>query len=162
MDWLTHLWSAPSEALADLFWGFATSGPVLATLAIIVVICVIVTHVPLVRWIPTIDDWLKLAAFVGYLGFALLFLLIGFRLSDERSAAKQLRTELAWSQNQLEQQEATARDAEKLKDEAEAAAKEAKGKLDDFRKNYSERPQASCAFTGDDIRRLRQLRQPSR
>jgi hypothetical protein len=162
MAWLHQLWSAPAEALADLFWSFATSGPVLAALALLVLACVVVTHVPLVRWLPSIDDWMKLASFIGYLAFAALFLLIGFRLSDERTEAKTLRTELAWSRNQLEQQEATARDAEKLKGEAEAAATEAKGKLNELRTFYSERPQASCAFTADDLRRLRDLRRHSR
>lgn len=162
MGWLHQLWSAPAEALADLFWSFATSGPVLAALALLVLACVVVTHVPLVRWLPSIDDWMKLASFIGYLAFAALFLLIGFRLSDERTEAKALRTELNWSRNQLEQQEATARDAERLKSEAETAAAEARGKLDEFRKTYSERPQAACVFTADDIRRLRQLRRHPR
>ncbi len=162
MGWLLKLWDAPSETLADMFWSVATSNVVLMVIGVVVVACIIVTHVPLIRWIPTIDDYLKFAAGVGYVAAALLFLLIGFRMSEERTEAKQLRTELNWSRNQLEQQEEQAKDAERLKEEAEARAAAIKGELDDYRKSYAGRPDGKCTFSDDDLVRLRQLRRRTR
>lgn len=148
--------------LVDLFWSVATSNLVLAIVGVVALAAIIVSHMPLIRWIPTIDHWMKLATAVGYVALFLLGLLIGHRLSDERAETKRLRGELEWSRNQLEQQEATAKDAERLKAEAEANAREAQGKLDEFRSRYAERPAAACAFTADDLKRLRSLTRSGR
>lgn len=143
--------------LVDWFWTIATSNLVLSIVGIFALVCIVVSHVPLIRWIPTIDHWMKLATAVGYVALFLLGLLIGHRLSDERAETKRLKGELEWSRNQLEQQEAQAQDAERLKEEAEARAAAIKGELDDYRKNYAGRPDGKCAFTDDDLQRLRKL-----
>ena len=143
--------------LVDLFWKIATSDLVLTVVGVIALAAIVVSHVPLIRWIPTIDHWMKLASAVGYVALSLFFLFVGFRLSDERAETARLKTELDWSRNQLEQQEAQAQDAERLKGEAEARAAAIKGELDDYRKTYAGRPDGVCAFTADDIERLRSL-----
>ncbi|NUU41367.1 hypothetical protein [Tardiphaga robiniae] len=148
--------------LVDLFWTVATSNLVLAIVGIVALACIVVSHVPLIRWIPTIDHWMKLATAIGYVALFLLGLLIGHRLSDERAETKRLKGELEWSRNQLEQQEAQAQDAERLKEEAETRAAAIKGELDDYRKSFTGRPDGKCTFTDDDLQRLRQLRRHTR
>ena len=143
--------------LVDLFWTVATSDWVLVVIGGIAAAAIIVSHVPLIRWIPTIDDWMKLASATGYVALFLLGLLLGHRLSDERAETRRLKGELEWSQNQLEQQEAQAKDAERLKEEAEARAAAIKGELDEYRKSFAGRPDGKCAFTADDLERLRAL-----
>jgi hypothetical protein len=72
---------------------------------------------------------------VQVLAAALLFFLLGFRIADEREETRRLKNDLVFKEMQIEDAEATAKDAEKLKQEADAKAAEAKGMLDDFRRN---------------------------
>jgi hypothetical protein len=145
--------------MGDLFWDVATSYPVLSILALLLVAAFVVAHVPVLveRFIPAIAPYVALAALLQVLAAALLFFLIGFRIADERADNKQLKNDLAYHQLQLESAEATAKDAERLKAEAEARANEAKGKLDEYRTIYGDDPGTGCGFTADDIERLREL-----
>jgi hypothetical protein len=146
--------------MADLFWNVATSTTVLVLLAAIAVAAFLVAHVPALveRLVPQLLPYVVAAGLVQLIAASLLMFLIGFRISDERALTKQLKNDLAFSELQVEQQKATADDAERLKAEAEANANEAKGKLDDYRKKYGDRPETVCAFTADDLERLRALR----
>jgi hypothetical protein len=150
--------------MSDLFWDVATSYAVLGVLAALAIAAFAVAHIPALaeRLFPALIPYTKAAALVQVLAAALLMFLVGFRIADERAETKQLKIELAWKQEQLAQQEATARDAERLKQEAEQAAQEAKGKLDEFRTRYGDKPEAVCAFTPDDLERLRNLGRPQR
>lgn len=146
--------------ITDLFWNVATSTPVLLLLAAIAAAAFLVAHVPalITRFVPSLVAYTMAAALVLSITAALLMFLIGFRISDERALTRQLKNDLAFSEMQVEQQKATADDAERLKAQAETQANEAKEKLDDYRKKYGDRPEAVCAFTADDLERLRALR----
>lgn len=145
--------------MGDWFWDIATSTAVLCLLALIFAVAFVVAHVPTLveRFVPAIMPYTKAAALVQLAAAALLTFLIGFRVADERADNKQLKNDLAYQQLQLETAEATAKDAERLKEEAKAEADEAKGKLNDFRSKYGDQPDAGCAFTPDDIDGLRNL-----
>ncbi|MBR0774544.1 hypothetical protein JQ625_06845 [Bradyrhizobium diazoefficiens] len=145
--------------LADLFWDVATSDWALAALALIVLAAFAVAPLTgLVRrfW-PSAYAYDKSAGLINVLAAALLFFLVGFRVSDERAEAARLRVDLAGREAELQQLQSTADDAEVLKRRAEEAATKAQGELDDYRKTYADNVQAACAFTADDIERLRKL-----
>ncbi|MES2671638.1 MAG: hypothetical protein V4673_14640 [Pseudomonadota bacterium] len=146
--------------MGDLFWDFATSFVVLSIIALIAAAAFIVAHVPkfVERFIPALMPYTKAAALVQVLAALLLFFLIGFRVSDERAEAKQLRNDLAFKELQLKNAQDTANDAERLKKQAEAKASEAKGKLDEFRTKFGDNPEAVCAWTDDELGRLQHLR----
>lgn len=150
--------------LSDLFWDAATSSVVLGVLVLIGVVAFVVAHVPAfaARIYPPVAAYSKAAALVQVLAWALLCFLIGFRIADERMATRQLKSDLAFKEMQIDQAEETAKDAERLKAEADAKAKEAMGQLDDYRKRFGANPDAVCAFTPDDLERLRNLRRSKR
>ena len=144
--------------IADLFWDTITSSVVLGTVAGVALAAYIVAHVPLIgRLFPALQPYMLLAAIVQFVAAASLFFLIGFRVADERAETKQLKNDLAFKELQIEKAKETARDAERLKAEADARAQEAKGKLDEFRSKYGDKPEALCAFTPDDLKWLRDL-----
>lgn len=145
--------------MGDLFWDIATSWFVLGGLVLIVAVAFVVAHVPAfaVRIYPPIAAYSKAAALVQVIAASLLFFLIGFRVSDERAEIGQLRNDLAFTERQIENAKATARDAERLKAEAEAKADEAKGQLDDFRAHIKTDPPVDCSWTDDEFGRLRNL-----
>lgn len=146
--------------IADLFWNVATSYAVLGILAAVLVAAFVVSRTPgiVTRFWPQAYVYAKAAGLVQVAAAALLFFLVGFRVADERAETKQLKNDLAFKELQIETAEGTARDAERLKEEAEARAAQAKGQLDDFRKTFGNKPDDACAFTADDLERLRQLR----
>lgn len=150
--------------VSDLFWDAATSWVVLGVLALIGVVAFVVAHVPAFasRIYPPVGAYSKAAALVQVLAWAVLCFLMGFRIADERMATRQLKNDLAFKELQIDQAEETAKDAERLKAEADEKAKEAMGQLDDYRKRFGANPDAVCAFTPDDLERLRNLRRSKR
>lgn len=145
--------------MTDLFWNAATSTPALGLIGLVLVAAFVIAHVPFVEKVwPEAYAYSKAAALVQLIAAAALFFLLGFRIADEREETRRLKNDLAFKEMQIEDAEATAKDAEKLKQEADAKAAEAKGMLDDFRAKYGDDPAAACAFTPDDLERLRNLR----
>ena len=145
--------------IGDWLWDIATSYTVLGIIAAIAVVAFVVAHIPALaeRLFPAILPYTKAALLVQVLSASMLMFLIGFRVADEHAETKQLKNDIAFKQLQIETAEATAQDAERLKAEAEAKASEAKGKLDEFRRTFGDKPEADCAFTADDLERLREL-----
>lgn len=150
--------------MIDTFWDIATSGPALGLIAVILLASFAVAHLPtfVERIWPEAYAYAKAASLVQAIAAGLLFFLIGFRVSDERAEREAMKNELAWKDSQIETAEATAEHAKKLKADAEEKAAEAKGKLNDFRSKYGDNPEAICAFTPDDLERLRALRGSAR
>jgi reverse gyrase len=145
--------------IATLFWQIATSNLLLTIIALVALAAFVVAHIPLIgRLVPAIEPYIMAAGLVSVVSAAVLCFLIGYRVSDERQAMLHLQAEIQWKDNELEQQKATAEDAERLKKKAEDDAREAKGKLNEFRDKYGDKPEAVCAFTPDDLERLRALR----
>lgn len=148
--------------MTDLFWDLATSTPVLMAIGLVMAAAFVVAHVPLLERIwPQAYAYSKAASLVQVLAAAALCFLIGCRVSDERAETRQIKNDLHWQNFELEQQKATAENAEQLKQQAEAAAQEARGQLNDYREKYGDDPASLCAFTADDLERLRRLGKPA-
>jgi hypothetical protein len=118
---------------ADLFWDFVTSAPVLLMVAAVALAAVAVAHVPrVVQWLPSVKAYVRAASILQVVAVILLGFLLGFRLADDRAETTRLKDELTFKQFQLDNAAATAADAARLKNEAEAQALAAKGKLDEY------------------------------
>jgi len=150
--------------IADFFWDIATSNVVLIAILLIAVGAFVVAHTPRIveRFWPQAFAFSKAAALVQVAAWALLMFLVGFRVADERAETKQLKNDLAFTELQIENAKATAQDAERLKADAQEKAKEAEDKLNDYRTRFGDSPEAVCAFTPDDLKRLRNLGLPKR
>jgi|GEM_PF-5603649 len=118
---------------ADLFWDVATSAPVLVLIGGVALAAFAVAHVPLIaRLVPPVDAYQRLAGVVAIVAAGALAFLIGFSVSDQRADLARVRDELVFKEFQLESAAATAADAERLRNDAEAKARDAKGKLDEY------------------------------
>lgn len=141
----------------DLFWSMATSTTALSIVAVILIAALIVSHLPLMKMIPAAAPYVILAGFVSYMALADLALCVGFRMSDERAETKRLRIDLAFRETELQQQKATAEDAERIAKEKSAEADELKTKVDDYEATLSKQPVGACALDDADIGGLRSL-----
>lgn len=150
--------------MGDFFWDTATSYPVLGALAALAIATFLVAHVPAIaeRLFPAIVPYTRAAALVQVLAASLLFFLIGFRIADERAETKQLKNELAWSDNQLQQQKATAEDAERIAGEKAAEAESLKAKVEDYEATLAKQPVGTCALDDVDLDGLRSFRPPGK
>ncbi|UPJ43946.1 hypothetical protein IVB40_07710 [Bradyrhizobium sp. 40] len=143
---------------SGLFWDLATSDVALAIVAVILIASFVVSRVPFVSMIPAIAPYVVLAGFVTYLALAGLMLCVGYRLSDERAALRQLKIDLDWSESQLEQQKATAEDKAQLAKEKAAEAEDLKGKVDGYEQRLAAQPVGDCGLDDGDLDGLRALR----
>lgn len=142
--------------MTDLIWSLATSYLALSIIALIAVAALVVGHVPLAKYLPVIGPYVVLARFVSYLALMLLMFLVGTRLADERAEVKRLKTDLAFTQLQLDTQKQTAEQAQKLRDEAEKQAAEANQKVMDYEDRLAKSPSGcGCSFDDDDVNSLR-------
>lgn len=144
--------------LADLFWNFATSSMAMMIVAAILIAALIVSHLPLMKLIPAVAPYVILAGFVAYLALADLALCVGFRIADERAETQRLKIEMAWRENELEQQKATAEDAARIAKEKSAEADELKTKVDDYEATLAKQPVGACALDDADVGGLRAFR----
>lgn len=142
--------------MSGLFWNVATSDVALGILGAIVAASFLIAHVPYVgRLIPAVEPYVVAARLVAIATAAVLCFLIGFRVSDERAALANLKTELAWKDNELGQQKATAEDAERIAKEKTVEANELKTKVDDYEAALAKQPVGTCALDDSDISGLR-------
>lgn len=144
--------------MSELFWDVATSDIALAVVGFLMVVAFMVSKAGMV---PMLAPYALLAGLVYHLALADLALCVGFRIADERAEKAQLQRDLAFKSNQLQQQKATAEDAQRLADEKAAEADKLQEKVSDYEaaleKAQAAKPDASCTLTDDDIARLRAL-----
>lgn len=148
--------------IAGLFWHIATSDMALAIVGVIFVAALAVAHLPFVKLLPSVAPYVLLAGLVSYLALADLALCIGYRVSDESAEMHRLKFELAWHQNELEQQKATAEDAERIAKEKSAEADELKARVSDYETTLAKQPIGACALDDADIGGLQSLRRPGK
>lgn len=105
--------------IADIFWKVATSNLALGIDALLFVVAFVVGHVPLGKYLPVIGPYVPVARLASTLLALLMVFMLGFRISDERDAAKNLRAELAVKQADLDNAVKSAADATKRATEIE-------------------------------------------
>lgn len=135
--------------IADLFWNAATSTPGLVFDALVFFAALLVGYLPLLRFAPVLGAYVPLARLVAVFAALLLAFLIGFRLSDEREAAKNLRAELAIKEADLDNARKSATDEARRASEIEATASEQRKRDDDYIRHLEAKP--ACALGIDDL-----------
>lgn len=155
LGWLRHLWSAPGEALADLFWSIATTNLTLAVIGALLLAALVVGYFPLLRWFPIIGQYVATARLVAALSACLLFFLIGFRISDDRAEAKSLRLKLAATQIDLGAANDAARKADEARAELAQQAEQDQQRISDYAEQLKKRPNGACTLGPDDFDGLR-------
>jgi hypothetical protein len=142
--------------MTDLIWSLATSYLVLSIVGIILLAALVVGYFPLAKYLPVIGPYVEAAKLIAFLLFGLLMFLIATRLSDERAEVKRLKTDLAFSQLQLDAQKQTAEQAQKLRERAERQAAVANQKVTDYEDRLAKSPSGcGCSFDDDDVNSLR-------
>jgi len=142
--------------MADLIWSLATSYLVLSIIGIVLLAALVVGYFPLAKYLPVIGPYIEAAKLIAFLLFGLLCFLIATRLSDERAEVKRLKTDLAFTQLQLDTQKQTAEQAQKLREQAEQQAAEANQKVTDYEDRLAKSPGGcGCSFDDDDVNSLR-------
>jgi hypothetical protein len=144
--------------ITDIFWNVATSTPALLIVGTIFVAAFVLAHVPLLSKIPQVAPYVLLAAAIAYLALADLALCIGFRISDERAETRRLKVDLAWRDNEIAQQKASAADAERIAAAKSAEAEVLKAKVDDYEAKLATQPIGDCALDDADLDGLRAFR----
>lgn len=109
--------------LGDLFWNVATSLPMLGLDALLLLAAFVIGHFPLVSYLPGIGPYVPAARLVSVLLAALMFFLIGFRVSDEREEAKSLRATVEAQRADLENSRKSRADEAARADEIADGAK---------------------------------------
>ncbi|WP_338688899.1 hypothetical protein V5279_25025 [Bradyrhizobium sp. 26S5] len=117
--------------LGDLFENVATSYFALGLDGLVFV----VGHFPLLRYSAQLAPYVKVARLVSVLVAALLFFMIGFRVSDEREEAKSLRATIAAQHLDLENsRKSRANEAERANAIAEGAQAQHEGDVQYIRR----------------------------
>jgi hypothetical protein len=88
--------------ITDWFWYVATSTLSLELAALLFIASFIIGHVPLSKYLPVIGPYVPVARLVSVLLALSMCFLLGFRVSNERDVAKNLRAELAAKQADLD------------------------------------------------------------
>lgn len=142
--------------MSDFIWSLATSYLVLSIIGIILLAALIVGYFPLAKYLPVIGPYVEAAKLIAFLLFGLMSFLVATRLSDERAEVKRLKTDLAFTQLQLNTQKQTAEQAQKLREQAEQQAAEANQKVTDYEDRLAKSPSGcGCSFDDDDVNSLR-------
>lgn len=142
--------------MTDLIWSLATSYLALGIIGIVLLAALVVGYFPLAKYLPVIGPYVEAAKLIAFLLFGLLMFLVATRLTDERAEVKRLKTDLAFTQLQLNTQKQTAEQAQKLRELAEQQAAEANQKVTDYEDRLAKSPSGcGCSFDDDDVNSLR-------
>lgn len=156
ITYLRRLWGEFDGLTSDIFWNTAISYPVLTLLAVVAIATFVIGHLPLIeRLMPPLAPYIRAAALTSTVASAALLFLVGFRVADQREEAARLQRELNFSNLMRESMEATAKDAQRLRDAADAERKVVKGQLDVWRTKYGSDPDAACRYSREFLDWLR-------
>jgi hypothetical protein len=148
------------DQIIDTYWTIATSGLVLALLALGFVGLRLSAMLPLLP--AQYRGFARPAALVCA---AFFFFNSGYRVADRRADLKQARIDLAFAQTQLENMAATAADKSRLAASADRRVSEISQKVTEYEQRLAAHPLAAgCAdpVTDADERELRELANPPR
>lgn len=137
--------------MADLFWDFATSSPVLWIIGLVLAASLIVGYFPLLKWFPTLGQYVPVARLVVIITAALLCFLVGFRLSDEREEARSLRLKLYAQSVDLEAAEDAAKQSDAARAELAKQAQDDQERIADYADQLKKRPNSACTLGPDDL-----------
>lgn len=144
--------------MQDFFWTLATSYLALSIVAVVLVAALVVGYFPLLKWVPVIGPYVRVAQLVAFLTFGLLCALLDRQSAGSRAEIARLRVDLAFSEMQLSNQLAAAAVKAKLADASAAAAVDAQMKANNYETRLAARPVGDCGLDDDDISGMQNIR----
>lgn len=151
---LIGFWEA---LMGGIFWDFATSYIILSAIGLVFIAALIVGYFPLLKWFPVVGQYVPVARLVVVIAASLLCFLIGFRVSNERAEANQLRIDLSFKQLELDAQRQAAETAAALRAKAEARAATLEKKVQDYEDELAKKPAGDGTLDDGDVRSLRRI-----
>jgi hypothetical protein len=136
----------------DFLWDIAISQPVLVALALLAVAAFLVGHIPVIGSIPAVAPYVVLARVAAIVFVAALLFLLGFRV-DLREA----KFEIAWKDKQIEDAEASAKDAQQFADQNKERADALQTEVDSYVARLNAAPAGACALDDADLAGLRAI-----
>lgn len=140
-----------------MLWSILTSDYVLGLTGIIAIACFVVGFFPLASLIPFLSPYVIAARFAGVGVLAWLMFCLGHRSADNTAALRQARIDLSFAHVQLETQKATAEQAAKLRERAEAETQQLNERVSAYEAELAKRPDAGCALDDGDVTGLRNI-----
>jgi hypothetical protein len=116
----------------DFLWDIAISQPVLVALALLAVAAFLVGHIPVIGSIPAVAPYVVLARVAAIVFVAALLFLLGFRVADKRADLREAKFEIAWKDKQIEDAEASAKDAQQFADQNKERADALQTEVDSY------------------------------
>lgn len=142
--------------MASLFWTIATSQTALWIDGAILLVAAVIGWFPLLKWFPLIGTYVPLARAVFVVVLFVFGVCIGHRIADESAALARVKTDLAFSQLQLDAQKQSAETAAKLRQQIDEQNATLQKKVTDYEAELATRPDAAgCNLDDNDINRLR-------
>lgn len=137
--------------MADAIWNFTTSSWVLGIDTIIFSAALVVGYFPLLKYFPVIGPYVPAAKLISFLMAALICFMFGFRLSDERDAAKNLKAQLAAKTMDLDATREAYDEAETARSELANQAKADQERIAQYADQLKKRPMGSCTISPSDL-----------
>lgn len=141
--------------MSDVFWDIAVSYPALCFVAVVLLAALIVGYFPLLKYLPVLGPYVPVARLAAFLAVGLLCFLVGFRISDEREAAKNLKSELAAKTVDLQAANDAYEQSAMERTELANQAKADQERIAGYETVLKDRPSGGCELTADDLRWLR-------
>jgi hypothetical protein len=141
--------------MADIFWTIATSYTALCFDAVVLLAALVVGYFPLLRYFPVIGPYVPEARFMAIVMIALMAFLIGFRISDEREAMKNLKSEVEAKTIDLNATVDAENEANAARIELAQQAVADQKRIEGYEAALKSRPNGACALTDDDRKWMR-------
>jgi hypothetical protein len=141
--------------MADIFWTIATSYPALCVDAVVLLAALVVGYFPLLKYFPVIGPYVPEARFMALVMIVLMAFLVGFRISDEREAMKNLKSEVEAKTVDLNATIDAENDANAARIELAQQAVADQKRITDYEAALKLRPNGVCALTDDDRKWMR-------
>lgn len=142
--------------MASLFWTIATSYTALTIDGIILLAAAVVGYFPLARYLPVVGAYVEAAKLLFAVMLFVTGVVIGHRIADEGAELARVKTDLAFSQLQLDAQKQSAETAAKLRQQIDEQNATLQKKVTDYEAELATRPDAAgCNLDDNDINGLR-------
>lgn len=135
--------------MGDVFWDLVTSLFSLSIGGGLFLVAAVVGWLPLLKYVPVVGSFIPFARVVAVLVGVVLCFLVGFRVADEREAAKILRAKIAAQRADLENSRKATVDEAKRAGEIEAMANDQRKRDHDYITSLEAKP--GCALDDRDL-----------
>jgi hypothetical protein len=141
--------------VSDLFWDVATSYSALCFVAAVLLAALVVGYFPLLKYFPVIGPYVPVARLVAIFAIGLLGFLAGFRISDERDAIKDLKSEIEAKTIDLNATVEAEDEANKARALLAKQAEANQERIAGYEEALKKRPVGDCILTDDDRKWMR-------